>query len=735
MTNNTSKIDTPNGYIYIRDNKLYIIEGVYKLGKASNIPDRDSVYATSELNRGEFVMVIEVPIKLMGIIENYLQYEFKRLGLHIQKDGGTEFFKREIINLIIPYLQELNTIFKVLSKIEISKLVRMNRIRQLKIAINRSGFIQKLKNRKILNQQLIVNNSLNVEPNQHQQEVLDKIYEYYSKYDIGKIIWACGLGKALLCVFIAKLMNCKTVVIGVPSNYLQKQMELDILKIYPNKKNIMYIGGDDAKTTKEILTFIENPTDECKFIITTYHSCYLIVNQNIKIDFKIGDEAHHLVGVENENENENERSFKSFHKIQSTKTLFMTATEKIVENYIEKTVYSMDDEKIFGKCIDNKTVCWAIEKRKITDYNVLMLKNTEDEVDSIIKNLKLNVCNKELFISAYMTLKSIINRNNLSHILIYTNKIKDAELVNTYIDYIVDSGILPIKKNDLYNKVLHSGSSGNLSSEVKTFENSKYGIISCVYLFGEGFNLPKLNGVCIASNMNSEIRIIQYLLRPNRLENGNPDKIAYIIIPRIEYDDFELEKTSSSKLNDIIHHLSNVDENIEQKIICLTNKKIIKRDNEDKDEEDIHNCFELEENQEALENLKIRCRFSKSLRSGLKPEQDEFNHYKSLNQIRGIQSKEEYISRKYSEYMDNPEEHFKTNGVWTNWYDFLGVDKTKFIQNLQEWKRFCKEKKISSVDYINFCEIYEQLPKNPAEFYIDFTSISGQLGENAIIRR
>ena len=68
MTNNTSIDTSMYGYIYVRDNTSYIVDGVYKLGKASNIPDRDSVYATSELNRGEFVMVIAVPIKQMGII-------------------------------------------------------------------------------------------------------------------------------------------------------------------------------------------------------------------------------------------------------------------------------------------------------------------------------------------------------------------------------------------------------------------------------------------------------------------------------------------------------------------------------------------------------------------------------------------------------------------------------------------------------------------------------------------
>ena len=54
-----------------------------------------------------------------------------------------------------------------------------------------------------------------------------------------------------------------------------------------------------------------------------------------------------------------------------------------------------------------------------------------------------------------------------------------------------------------------------------------------MYIFGEGFDLPKLNGVCIAVNMYSETRIVQYLLRPNRLDLENPNKKAYVIIPMI----------------------------------------------------------------------------------------------------------------------------------------------------------------------------------------------------------
>jgi len=52
-----------NGYIYIRNHPSYELENVYKLGKASNIPERDSQYATGEIKRGYFEIIFEIPIK------------------------------------------------------------------------------------------------------------------------------------------------------------------------------------------------------------------------------------------------------------------------------------------------------------------------------------------------------------------------------------------------------------------------------------------------------------------------------------------------------------------------------------------------------------------------------------------------------------------------------------------------------------------------------------------------
>ena len=748
-------MNEPKGSVYLRDNPWYKMEDVIKLGIASFAKDRSNTYITGEVERGEYISVIEIPLDKMKILDKYLKLYFKLY--HIYKGGGTEFYNRCIIDLIEPYLKKINIDYKVLTKEEINLMNRCERVRNIpnvnkvKNIFNElkiKNIIEKYKNKRskkeAINNEIIDEISCinNVQPNRHQQYVLEFIEDFFALCNIGKIVWACGLGKALLGILIVKLLKFKSVAIGVPSNYLQKQMKKEILKIFPNKNNILFVGGEDhsIKSTtnnKQIIQFLNtNINSEPKFVVSTYHSCYLLANNDIKFEFKIGDEAHHLVGIEKE---EN-KGFRLFHKINSVKSLFMTATEKYTEMLrIDKQIYSMEDETIFGKCIDTKSVHWAIENKKITDYDVLVLKNTENEVDEIASSLNLNVFNKEIFISGYMCLKSFEKYSDLTHLLSYHNTTEDAELSKKYINEILSLNILSIPKERIYNNSLHSKNCNNLDTEVSTFKDAPYGIISCVYIFGEGFDLPKLNGVCIAANMQSETRIVQYLLRPNRLEFGNPNKKAYVIIPYIDADDWETENKSYEKVRTIVSQMRNIDENIEQKIRVFVGNKQKKRDIPKDEERRIdYEDYNFEENSGELNKIKLRLRYSKALGSKFTEEQDEFNYVKSINASLNIQSKKEYIERKdsHSNFIASPEEYFKSKGVWNNWYDFMGVDTTKFIQSKQEWINFCKENNIKSLDnYYVACEEHNVLPKEPADFYKDFTNIPTELGFNRNRRR
>jgi superfamily II DNA or RNA helicase len=692
------------GYIYIRIHTSYDIYNVCKLGKTINLIERNSTYKTGEVKSGYFEYAIELDIKKLDIIEKLLQNHFKLLGYHYYLDGGIEFFTKDIIPLIIPYLKTLNLEFTILSKEQIKLIIRKNIIKK------------------------IFNKNNSIIPREHQINVLLKINDFYKDNNIGKLIHACGLGKALLGILIVQKLKCNTVIIGVPSIYLQKQMRKEIMKIYNNHDNILYIGGEDGVKENDINKFFNKKSDDCKFFITTYDSCHKLLNY--EFDFKIGDEAHHLVG------SDFEKTKDSFHKIKSNKTLFMTATEKVIENNkTNKVIYSMDDKSIFGELIDQKTINWAIENKKITDYNLVILKNTENEINDIINNLNLNdnsiMEHKDLFLSAFMSLKSIEKYDELTHILIYTNKTDHSELVKKYIDIILDLNIININKENYYNKSLHSKSSENLydtklidgsikEGEISKFQKASWGIISGVYIFGEGFDCPKLNGVVFSENMESDIRIVQSTLRPNRLDSNFPNKKAYVIIPYIDTENFLTDNESFDKCRKIIAKIRNVDEKIEQKINVVT---LNKSSYNFKQNDNIPFCSIIEKTGE-LQKIILRLRYSKALDSLYSEEEDEYNYVRELNKQLNIQSKENYTN----EYIKNPEEYFKLKGVWTNWYDFLGVDTKKFIQDKNDWINFCKENNVKSLDdYKELCKLYEKVPMNPLDFYIGCLDIPIEL--------
>ena len=566
-----------------------------------------------------------------------------------------------------------------------------------------------------------------IPPNQQQMDVLEIVGSKYLTTDKLKLYWACGLGKALLGILIVKHLGFKKVVIGVPSIFLQRQMKNEIKRIFPNR-TILFVGGDDTTDITHIKEQLDsnNPL----FIITTYHSCELI--QHLKgFDFKLGDEAHHLVG------NITDTGFRSFHNIQSTKTLFMTATEKMVELKEEDETYSMDNTEQFGEHLDKKTVYWAIENKKITDYNVLLIKNTEAEIDEILKKLKIilvtehetisTTTKKSLFTSCYMTLMSLIQYTDLTHILMYTNSTDEANLCALYLN-----NLLPYFKSldDIYIKDLHSRSNVNLDQELNKFKESKYGIIPCIRIFSEGFDLPRLNGVCIASNMKSEIRCVQALLRPNRLDKSKPDKIAYILLPYLE-SMWDFESLSYKTVTNIIDQMRNIDEKIEQKIKVVE----LKKPGSSSSTQNGLLYGEFEDNPDELYRIKIKLRHSKLI-SGLSQEENEYEFYKSVARPFQFKSSSEYVlaSKTNDELKKDPDIYFK--GIWREkerlgWYGFLSIDTTGILRTKDEWRQFCKEKNIDSVqNYNDTCKYYNQLPIEPNEYYIGFTSILNELELN-----
>ena len=256
------------GYIYVRYHEAYDKYHACKLGKATNIPERDSTYATGEIKRGYFDLVFEVPFYLMNLVERMLQKEFNYLN--IKCDAGTEFYNKEIISLIETYIISLNISYKRLERIEIDNLIRTYRVRTVFKKINRNSLIKLLKTT-TLNRNYIWNER------DYQREIIEYgINELLTENKIyielptggGKSYIVYNLFETLKSDFIViisprKIVNCQ----NISQKYLQILTENyktfnysidtnfdDFLKL-ENKKIVICCTKSVSKIYEKLITY------------------------------------------------------------------------------------------------------------------------------------------------------------------------------------------------------------------------------------------------------------------------------------------------------------------------------------------------------------------------------------------------------------------------------------------------------------------------------------------------
>ena len=238
-------MESINGYVYIRNHTSYDEYDGCKLGKANNIPERDTQYATGEIKRGNFVLVIEMSKENIGIVEKSLQKYFNSLGFHIQYDGGTEFYKRDIIHLIVPYLEKINIQFKVLSKQEIEDLVRCNRMRKIQNKAKIKMIIQNLHIKRIKNIIYV--------PRPDQELVVNDSVKHFQIHDKGLLILMCGVGKTIVSLWITQKLHANTLVVGVPNKLLLEQWNKVIRELFPEMPILIVSGGVSEDDIQQFL--------------------------------------------------------------------------------------------------------------------------------------------------------------------------------------------------------------------------------------------------------------------------------------------------------------------------------------------------------------------------------------------------------------------------------------------------------------------------------------------------
>ena len=650
-----------NGYIYIRKHPSYDVFNACKMGKTNNIPDRDIQYATSEIKRGYFEQVYEVPIEKMDNLERLLQNEFR--NLNIKYDAGTEFYNKKIITFIEFFLITLEIKYRKLTKQEISDLVRCNRVKKTIKKINSQSLIHIQKSKKT-NKQLV-----SYIPRKYQSIIIKNSVIYFKQYDKGILVLMCGVGKTLISLWITQKLNSNTILIGVPNKLLLKQWEEVICVLFQSVPYLIVSGGVD---TENIMRFLENNQKKC-IVITTYSSAHKVYSATqharFVFDMKLLDEVHHLT-TDNMRLAHTTKKYIQMLNIPSVKQLSLTATLKQLESMCDDDiVVSNDNVEYFGEIIDRKCLLWAINENIICDYVIQTIITNEEQLEQQLSRFHIIEENdKRLFLSAFASLKSIFDGHS-HHLLIYSNNKDNSLKLIQYIKMLLDDNYFDIP--NLYYSNYHSEMKSKDQKEIiNNFEKAKSGIITCVYCLGEGWDFPLLDGVVFAENMTSNIRIVQSALRASRKNKKDTNKKTKIILPILNRDDWleNNENPDLKKVREVIYQMGLEDETITQKINVFR-IEIEKQKPKPKEKEEREMVDEFGEYDDEL-TQKLRLKTIK--RTALAT---TYEKARKIIADKNIKSKESYyeLCERDNRLSKEPEIVFK--GQFTNWIEYLNIER------------------------------------------------------------
>lgn len=442
----------------------------------------------------------------------------------------------------------------------------------------------------------------------HQIEALTKAHEYFENHDRGKMIMACGTGKTYTSLKIVEnetkgngLVLYMVPSIALLSQGLKSWTEDSQYKLKPvcicsdasasqyaddDENNLLDMSFPASTNVDTIVKQLKFYQDKGDFIVvfSTYQSIDVVSKAQAKLlhetdgkfgkfDYIVCDEAHRTTGAKSENKCESH--FTKIHDndfIQGAKRLYMTATPRYYKDSVKKDaeekdfiLWSMDDESIYGKEFYRIGFGKAVSLGLLTDYKVLVLTVSEDELSDelkagIKKDTELNADDYTKLVGCVNGLSKRIKGDNGATIQEDPSKMHRAVVFCSSINRGKRSTggicstefaeefpkIAKLYKNDVQEEekqqvvdveVQHID--GTMNAQLRadklewlkeeTGDDNKCRILSNVRCLSEGVDVPALDAVIFASARDSQVDVVQSVGRVMRSFHGK--KYGYIIVP------------------------------------------------------------------------------------------------------------------------------------------------------------------------------------------------------------
>ena len=421
----------------------------------------------------------------------------------------------------------------------------------------------------------------------HQQRALDAALEHYRDDTRGKLIMACGSGKTITALRIAEAMlDADSVQKGcilflAPSISLVGQS----MRAWANnsRRPLMPICVcSDPKAsrndTEDISsTYIELPattdpdavvagyedTDRTVVVFSTYQSIACVSEAQGRglpeFDLVVCDEAHRTTGVMKD---EDGSAFTDVHdegRIRAKRRMYMTATPRIYKakegrrsgsaaDAGDYTVYSMDDEKVYGREFFRYSFGEAVRDGQLCDYKVLVLtidkKDNPPGLQEILDKIDADSDEKRLeavndMCRAFGCLNAMAKRIEgdftkdpvpMRSAVVFASWIQTSLNVTYEFNTICESAIAPLRAE-----------AKHIDGRMNAIDREKHlnwlrdaappspRILCNAKCLTEGVDVPALDAIMFFGSTDSEIDVIQSVGRVMRTAPGK--EYGYIIIP------------------------------------------------------------------------------------------------------------------------------------------------------------------------------------------------------------
>jgi superfamily II DNA or RNA helicase len=366
---------------------------------------------------------------------------------------------------------------------------------------------------------------------------------------------ACGTGKTLVALWVAEGMNCRKILVLVPSLALLRQtlhewlketywqglsylcvcsdstVSKDVDDVIVRQSDLDFPVTTDSATVRD---FLARESEGVKVVFSTYQSSRVVaegMTENEAFELGIFDEAHKTAGKVGVN-----FSFAlTDDNFRIKKRLFLTATPRHYDiNHKDKEgdaklVYSMDVPEIYGSVVYQLSFAEAARRQIICDYKVIISVVTSEMVNNeLLRRGEVIVEGdiiKARYVANQIALKSAIEKHDIRKIFTFHRSVASAKAF-------VSEGGEGIRSHLLEFEAFHVNGEMSTAKREKlmlAFRLATQAVMSNARCLTEGVDVPAVDMVAFLTPKRSRVDIVQATGRAMRKSPGKTT--GYVLVP------------------------------------------------------------------------------------------------------------------------------------------------------------------------------------------------------------